>query len=162
VSATRYVEYGDRGFWAYDIILGVLVKHLVEAIEATGYSRAPFLDKALHHWRLTPILDIGFRLLKSWTPEQRQNVITFVDEACARLATRDAIPIGEIVSWPFPGDSRLPHRGLKQVRTASVIELGRAITALLRDELPKARKGEAWFFTDTGRSTIGMDPSWDG
>ena len=27
---------------------------------------------------------------------------------------------------------------------------------------PKAPKGEAGFFTDTGRTRIGMQPSWDG
>jgi len=70
--------------------------------------------------------------------------------------------VDEIVEWSFAGDSRLPHRGLKEVRTAAVIELGRAAIDLLRDELPKAPKGEAWFFTDTGRSTMRMDTSWNG
>jgi len=162
VSATKYVNYGDRGFWAYDIVLGVFVKYLIDAIEATGCSRAPFLDKALGSWRLAPLMDIGFPLEKSWTPLQRQNVLNFVEEACAKLATRDSIPMEEIVNWPFPGGSCLFHRGLKEVRTTPVIELGRAIIALLRDELPKAPKGEAWFFTHEGRSTIRMQPSWDG
>jgi hypothetical protein len=162
VSATKYVNYGDRGFWAYDIVLGVLVKYLIDAIEAAGCSRAAFLEKALESWRLAPVIDIGFPLEKSWTALQRQNVITFVGKACARLANRDSIPMEEILNWPFPNDSRLFHRGLKGIRTIPVIELGRAIIALLRDELPKAPKGEAWFFTDKGRSTIAMEPSWDG
>lgn len=68
----------------------------------------------------------------------------------------------EIAGWPFADGQRLFHRGLKEVRTAQVIELGGAIIALLRDELPKAPRGEAWFFTDSGRSTIQMEPSWDG
>src|SRR5215469_15493043 len=93
VSATKYVNYGDRGFWAYDIVLGVFVKYLIDAIEATGCSRAPFLDKALGSWRLAPLMDIGFPLEKSWTPLQRQNVLNFVEEACAKLATRDSIPM---------------------------------------------------------------------
>ena len=138
------------------------MKYLIDAVEATGYSRAPFLNEALGSWRLAPIIDIGFPLEKSWTALQRQNVITYVEEACARLATRGSIPMEEIVNWPFPGDSRLFHRGLKEVRTTPVIDLGRAIIALLRDELPKAPKREAWFFTDKGRSTIRMSPEWDG
>lgn len=162
MSATKYVNYGGRGFWAYDFVLGVFVKYLIDAVEATGYSRAPFLENALGSWRLVPIIDIGFPLEESWTALQRQNVITFVEEACARLATRDSIPIEEIVNWPSPRGLRLFHRGLKEVRTTPVIELGRAIIALLRDELPKAPEGEAWFFTDKGCSTIRMLPEWDG
>src|SRR6476646_12211309 len=40
VSTTKYVNYGGRGFWAYDIVLGVFVKYLIDAVEAPGYSRA--------------------------------------------------------------------------------------------------------------------------
>jgi hypothetical protein len=159
VSATKYVQYGDRGFWVYDIVLGVFVKHLVDVVEATEHSRAAFLDAALRHWRLTPFLDIGVHFEKSWTELQRQNVIAFLEEACDRLGTRDSIPMEEIVNWTFGGDLRLFHRGLMEVRTAPVIELGTAIIALLRDELPQAPEAEAWFFTHTGRSTIGMQTS---
>jgi hypothetical protein len=162
VSATVFVHFGDRGFWAYDIVLGVFLKYLIDVAEATGYSHAPFLNEAVQHWRLAPIANFGFHLEKSWTALQRHNVIGFAEQVCARLATRDSIPMEEIVGWPFVEGKRLFHRGLKEVRTAPVIELGRAIIALLRDELPKAPKGEAWFFTDTGRSTIRMEPSWDG
>ena len=157
MSSTQFVHFGDRGFWAYDIVLGVFLKHLIDAAEATGYSHAPFLDKALRHWRCVPVADSGFHLEKSWTAPQRQNVIAFVEEACATLATRESIAMEEIVSWPFADDVRLFHRGLKEVLTAAAIELGRAIIALLRDELPNAPKGRVWFFTDTGRSTIQMD-----
>ena len=162
MSATVFVHFGDRGFWAYDIVLGVFLKHLIDAAEATGYSRAPFLNDAVRHWRLAPIANLGFHLEKSWTPLQRQNVIAFAQEACARLATRDSIPIEEIVSWPFADGERLFHRGLHEVHTQPVIELGGATIALLRDELPKAPMGEAWFFTYTGRTTIRMRPSWEG
>ena len=162
MSATVFVHFGDRGFWAYDIVLGVFLKYLIEAAEATGVSHAPFLDEALQHWRLAPIANFGLHLEKSWTALERQNVISFAEEACARLATRDSIPMEEIVGWPFADGRHLFHRGLKEVRTASVIELGGAFISLLCDELPKAPKGKAWFFTDNGRSTMPMEPSWDG
>ena len=148
MSATVFVHFGDRGFRSYDIILGVFLKHLLEVAEATGYSHAPFLDEAIQHWRLAPNVNFGFHLKKSWTALQRVNVITFVEQACARLASRDSIPMEEIANWPFAGGSRLFHRGLKAVPIAPVIELGGAIISLLRDELPKAPRGEAWFSTD--------------
>ena len=158
VSATQYVRYGDRGFWTYDIILGVFLKYLIDVVEATGFSRTSFLDETVRHWRLAPIANFRLHLEKSWTALQRQNVIDFAKEACARLATRESIPMQEILGWPFFDGLHLFHRGLKEVRTGPVIELGGAFIDLLSDTLPEAPKGEAWFFTDTGRSTIGMRP----
>lgn len=153
MSATKYVTYGDRGFWAYDIVLGVFVKHLIDAIEAmAGYSHAPFLDKALLHWRLAPFLDIGFHFEKSWTELQRQNVIAFTEQACARLATRNSIPTEEIVNWSFGGDLRLFHRGLTEVRTAPVIELGRQLLRCFVMSCRKRQKARPGFsLTRDGR-----------
>jgi hypothetical protein len=162
VSATKSVTFRGRGFWAYDVVLGVFLKYLIDVVEATGQAHTPFLSEALAAWRLAPILDIGVHLDESWTPLQRQNILTFIEEACDRLATRESIPTEEIGSWAFTGGQRVFHRGLKEVRTAAAIELGRAIIALLRDELPEPPRGEAWFFTHEGRSTIRMDPSWNG
>ena len=117
MSATQYVRYRDRGFWAYDIVLGVFLKYLIDVVEATRCSCASFLDEAIRHWRLAPIANFGLHLEKSWTAPQRQNVIDFAKEACARLATRDSIPMEEILGWPFADGRRLFHRGLKEVRT---------------------------------------------
>ena len=50
-----------------------------------------------------------------------------------------------------------------EVLTAPIIELGRAIIALMSGNLPRPPKGETWFYgTPTGRSTIGMrGGEWD-
>ena len=162
MSQSKSVTHGDRGFWAYDIVLGVFLKYLIDVVEATGQAHTPFLAEAVSSWRLAPIYDFGVSLEASWTPLQRQNVITFAEEACARLATRESISTEEISSWTFTGHERVFHRGLKEVCTAPVIELGQAMIALLRHELPEPPKGEAWFFTHAGRSTIRMDPAWNG
>jgi hypothetical protein len=140
----------------------VFLKYLIDVVEATGQPHTPFLAEAIASWRLAPIYDFGVSFEESWTPLQRQNVIAFAEEACARLATRESISTEEIANWPFTGDERVFHRGLKEVRTAPVIELGQAMIALIRDELPEPPKGEAWFFTDNGRSTVRMQPSWNG
>jgi hypothetical protein len=154
VSKKKYVSYGDRGFWAYDIVLGVFLKYLIDVVEATGQAQTPFLADAVSSWRLAPIYDFGVSLEESWSPLQRQNIINFAEEACARLATRELISTEEIASWTFTGDERVFHRGLEEVRTAPVIERGQAIIALLRGELREPPRGEAWFFTHTLRSTI--------
>jgi hypothetical protein len=54
-------------------------------------------------------------------------------------------------------------RGAYEVGIGPVVELGCAMIALVRGNLPQAPKGTAWLFgTPAGRTTIGMDPSWDG
>jgi hypothetical protein len=35
VSKTQYAEYGDRGFWTYNVALGIFLKHLIDADEAS-------------------------------------------------------------------------------------------------------------------------------
>ena len=56
-----------------------------------------------------------------------------------------------------------PRSNAKELRTAPVVELGRAIVALLLDQLPTPPKSEAWFFgAPEGRSTIQMESWSDG
>jgi hypothetical protein len=162
VSQTKPVTYRDCGLWAHYLVLGVFLKYLIDVVEATGQADTPFLAEAVSSWRIAPIYDFGIVFEESWTPLQRQNVTTFAEQACERLGTRESIPLEEVAGWPFSGYKPVFGHGLKEIRTAPAIELGRAIIALLRDELPEPPRGEAWFFTHEGRSTIRMDPSWNG
>ncbi len=161
MTATKWVEFGNRGFWAYDVAAGIFLKYLIDVVEATGQAHTPFLAKAISDWRVQAVItEFGLTLEESWTELQRQNFITFAEEACARLATRESIPAEEIAKWQF-GDSRIFPRGANEVRSAPVVELGRAIVALVKGELPSAPKGEAWFYgIPEGRSTIKMRDEW--
>lgn len=164
MSQTQTVIYGDRGFWAYDVAVGVFLKYLIDAAEADASAKSPWLSDAVYSWRVSAVVsDYGLSLGESWSPEQRKTFIDLVEKACAALATRDSIPANEITSWSFIDDKCIYPRGAKEVLTRPVVELGRAVIALLCGELPEAPKGEAWFFgTPTGRSTIRMDRSWNG
>jgi hypothetical protein len=164
LSKTQSVTYADRGFWAYDVAVGVFVKHLIDAALTSGEANTKWLSEAVSSWRVwAAIPDFGFTLDENWSAEQQKTFIALAEEACATLASRDSIPAEEIVSWPFVDDLRMHPRGAEEVHTAPVVELGRAIIALVRDELPDPPKGEAWIFgLPTGRSTIQMDPSWNG
>ena len=103
------------------------------------------------------IYDFGFHLEESWTSLQRRNVVAFAEEACQKLATRESIPAEELANWPSFGEEHLFPRGAKEVATAPVIELVRAIIALLREELPEPPEGEVWFYgTPEGSPTIKM------
>lgn len=163
MSQTQPVTYAGRGFWAYDVALGVFLKHLIDAAEASDQAKAEWLSSAISSWRMACICDYGLTLDAGWSAAQRQTFIALTEDACARLAKRASINRGEIIAWPVLDDLRLDTRGETEVLTAPVVELGRAIIALLCGELPEAPRGEAWFFgTPDGRSTIRMNPSWDG
>jgi len=164
VSQKQPVTYTDRGFWAYDVAVGVFLKYLIDAAQASEQAKTPWLSDAVSSRRVwAVILDFGLTLDANWSAEQQKKFIALAEEACAALATRDSIPAEEIVSWPFVDDLRIYPRGAKEVLTAPVVELGRAIIGLVCDELPEAPEGEAWIFgSPTGRSTIRMDPSWNG
>jgi hypothetical protein len=164
VSKTQPVTFADRGFWAYDVALGVFFKYLIDAAQASGEANTPWLSEAVSAWRVWAVIsDFAVRFDEDWSAEQRKTFIALAEEACAALAARDSISAEEIVTWPFVDDLRIHPRGAKEVLTAPVVELGRAVIALIRYELPEAPKGEAWIFgTEAGRSTIRMDPSWNG
>jgi hypothetical protein len=60
-----------------------------------------------------------------------------------------------MVAWPLLDDLRIFPRGATEVFTAPVVELGKAIIALVRRELPEAPYGKTWFYgTPDGRRTI--------
>lgn len=164
VSKTQAVTYTDRGFWAYDVAVGVFLKYLIGAAQANEGANTPWLSEAVSSWRIWAVVsDFGLTLDAKWSADQRKTLIALAEEACAALATRDSIPAEEIISWPFVDDLRIHPRGANEVTTAPVVELGRAIIALLCGELPEAPKGEAWIFgTPSGRSTLRMDASWNG
>jgi len=164
MSATQFVKYADRGFWAYDVAVGVLLKHLLDAAQKGGEVHTPWLAEAMSHWRIWAVIsDYGFTLDEHWSAEERKTFIALAEQACAAMRTRNSIPAEEVVSWPFVDDLRIFPRGAKEVLTAPVVELGRAMIALLLGELPEAPKGEAWFYgTPDGRSTVRMNTSWDG
>jgi hypothetical protein len=164
MSQTQVVKYAGRGFWAYDVAVGVFVKYLLDAAHESGEADSPWLSEAVSSWRVWAVVsDYGFTLDEHWSPEHRKTFIALAERACAELASRKSIPAEEIVGWSFADDLRIHPRGATEVFTAPVVELGRAMIALLRSELPDAPKGEAWFFgTHAGRCTIRMDSSWDG
>src|SRR5262249_7966540 len=139
-------------------------KYLIDAAQASGQAKSAWLSQAVSNWRVWAVItELGFTIDEHWSSEQRDTFIALAEQVCAALATRDSIAAEEIVNWHFADDLHLETRGAKNVPTKPVIELGRAIISLVRGELPEAPKGEAWFFgTEAGRSTIRMDPSWNG
>jgi hypothetical protein len=159
VTSTQYVEYRNQGFWAYDAALGILLKHVIDV--AAPFTMAPdndWLASAVSEWRVpAAISDFGFTVDKGWSASQLSVFIALFDRACSALSEREAIDSDEIESWTVLDDLRLSSRGASRVSTGPVIELGRAIIALVEGSLPAAPPGTAWFYgVPQGRTTIGM------
>lgn len=155
---------GRRFFWAYDVAAGVFLKHLIDEAEASVHANEPWLSKAVSSWRVqASITEFGLTLEEEWSSAQRAIFIELAEDACKKLEIRESIPAKEVASWPMTDKLRIFPRSATEVLTAPIIELGRAIIALVYGNLPPSPKGEAWFYgTPTGRSTIQMDPSWNG
>src|SRR5215471_18610028 len=116
MSQTKYVDYIDRGFWAYDVALEVFLKHLIDAAEACDQAETPWLATAISKWRAAAsIPDIGLTLDEGWSPAQRLKFVSLADCACARIGERISIPAEEIVSWPLLDDLRIFPRGATEV-----------------------------------------------
>lgn len=167
MSKTKFVEYGDlnrpldvlpHGFWAYDVALDIFLKHLIDAAEASEQADTPWLSDAISSWRYACVPDYGLALDANWSAQQRRTFLALAEDACARIAARASIPAEEIVSWEILEDVYLYTRGQVEVLTAPIIELGRAIIALVSGELPEAPQGEIWLYgTPQGLQTLQMD-----
>jgi len=164
MTKTQAVTCGARGFWAYDVGLGVFLKHLIDAAEESELAGTEWLSIAISEWRkVACISSFGLSLDACWSAEQRDEFLALAEKGCAALAMRESIPMREVMGWSFGDDLRMDTRGTSEVRTGPVVELGRAVIALVRDELPAAPSGEAWLFgAPEGRTTLQLRPEWDG
>ncbi|MBZ5489312.1 MAG: hypothetical protein LAO76_00085 [Acidobacteriia bacterium] len=156
MSKTKFVAYAARSFWAYDVALNVFLKHLIDAARASDQADTPWLSGAISDWRVTCVPDFGLKLDTNWTAAQQQTFCILAEQACATLAERESISAEEIVSWRILEDLQLYTRGETEVSTGPVIELGRAIIALVSGHLPDAPEGKIWIYgAPEGRTTIG-------
>lgn len=124
MTRTQLVEYANRGFWAYDVALGIFLKRLIDSAEASDQAKTPWLSSAISSWRIVAcISDFGLTLDADWSAAQRQTFIALAEDACSRLAGRASIPAEEIVAWPLLEDLHIFPRGAREVLTAPVVEL---------------------------------------
>lgn len=158
MGKTLFVNFRDGGFWAFDVVSAVFLKHLIDAAN-TYLERQdePWLADAVGHWRFNAVCgDCGLFLDDSWTVEQIATFTALAREACDALAKRDEITAEEIQSWQMieGNDGRCFARGLPAVTTASAMRLGEAIIKLVNGTLPEPPSGTWWFFAteDSGET----------
>jgi len=159
LSQTQYVQYRSGGFWAYDVALAIFLKHLIDvSVPRAVAPGSQWLSEAISWWRVVAAIhDYGLEIDKAWSASQIDTFIDLANRACNLLAERDRITADEITAWKILDELRIFPRGATEVLTAPVVELGRAIIALVNGTLPAAPSGRAWFYgTPDGRDTIRM------
>ncbi len=161
LSSTHAISYGERSFWAYDVALGVVLKHMIDIAESSNSSaNAAWLAEQASWWRVVAGLGngcYGLDINKEWFAEQIDEFISIVRSACHIMSERRTIPAEEIVAWPMLDVLHLYTRGAAEVNTVELVELGEAIVALVNGSLPPAPKGTWWLYGwPGGRSTIEM------
>jgi hypothetical protein len=157
VSQTKYIEYQGRGFWAYDVSLAIFVKHLIEvAGRRTAVPGNEWLKKAISSWRIAAAVpDYGLEIDAEWSDEEISIFTELGEQTCKALTDRKRIAAGEIKAWKILEDVRIDTRGAAYVDTAPVVELGRAIVALVNGSLPSAPDGRTWIYgAPEGLTTI--------
>jgi hypothetical protein len=159
MSKTLFVHWHDDGFWAFDVVSAVFLKHLIGA--ATSYLEhhdEPWLRDAIPQWRFNAVCgDLGLFLDESWSVEQLAAFTALARQACDVLSKRDKIPADEIQSWQMidGDDGRCFARGEPFVTTAAAIRLGEAIIKLVNCRLPAPPPGTWWFFaTEESGATL--------
>jgi len=155
VTHTQFVAHRERGFWAYDVALAVLLKHMIDVAEERR-SDVPWLAGAASAWRVVAcVSDYGLTLDPDWSAAQLQAFSEVVEEACGRVSARTSIPAQELATWRLLDDCTVLARGNEDVSTAPIVELGEAIVALSRGALPMPPGETLWFYgVPTGRSTL--------
>lgn len=162
MSQTIYVEYRENGFWAFDVVLGVFLKHLIDA--ATRHLGGPedeWLSGEIPNWRINAVIsDFALILDANWSEHQIRTFNEIAAEACRELQRRETISAEEIASWPMVDDLRIFPRGLPLVTTASVVRLGKAMIELVNGSLSEPPPGTRWLFSyKDDPSTIRMRKS---
>lgn len=159
MSQTQSVNYGGRGFWAYDVALSILLRHVIDIADFREVLADDcWLARVTNDWRRAIVAGYGLEIEESWSAVQLGHFKNLITEACQRLQTKEIITGAEIATWPpILDDIRIPTRGASEISTEPIAELGKAIIALTEGTLPDSPNGTWWCFgTPEGRTTIQM------
>jgi hypothetical protein len=159
MSKTGTVEFGGRGFWAYDVSLSIMLAETVRVGEELPTDQRPsWLPEALDQLRaLAVVPDLGFVIDMNW-PIQHVDLLTvLIAEANRRLTSRKAITALDVAGWKVLGEETIELRGAEVVDLAPVVELGQATIQLVEGTLPPPPAGTWWLYGfPGGRQTVTM------
>lgn len=162
MSKTMFIDYRGEGFWAYDVAVGVFLKHLID--RACLRLPCAWLSDCTERWRVNAVVsDFGMHLDPEWTDSQRQLVRVLIEEACQELLKVEAFSADEAALWKVYNGEGIFARGEAQILASPSIELGRAVSLLLEGALPAAPTGRWWFYGAVdGVTTVRYGQTIDG
>ena len=159
MSQTQRVSYGDRSFWAYDVALSILLRHVIDIADLQAAQADDcWLARVTDDWRRAIVAGYSLEIEESWSTAQLGHFKSLLIEACQRLQAKGSITVAEIGNWPpILDDIRIPTRGATEISTEPIAELGKAIIALAEGTLSDSPSGTWWCFgAPGGRTTIQM------
>jgi hypothetical protein len=159
LSQTQFVRYRQSGFWAYDVALGVFLKHLIDVAEEHRLEHEErWLVETVQWWRVVACVNsYGLALGEEWSAPQIATFLGLAREASVRIGRRESFAAAEMEAWSILDGGGVFARGASEVASGPIVELGEAIVALLEGELPSAPPGTTWFYgTPSGRRTLAM------
>jgi hypothetical protein len=166
VSRTKTVSHEGRHFWVFDEALGIWLKYLIEVVERRIQTNSMmWAEDYLEDWRVkASISDLGWHI-GVWADAQKRDFLEASQEACDVLAQEPPLPLEEVATWSVLDDIPIVHRtGLwdDPIDVEPIVELGRAVMALIAGTLDDPPPGTWWLFGGHGgRKTIAMRVPWD-
>ncbi len=147
MSKSVYVGFRDQGFWAFDVIVSIFLKHLVEVAEPT-IADNPWLAEVVHHWRVGTVIPdcSGVHLDDTWSDKQLAAIIHLFEDTCKVLEQRNIITAEEVAQWQLLDGMQIFCRGISVFSSKSIVELGHAIILMLNGKLPPAPEGTWWWY----------------
>lgn len=158
MSATVPVSFRGSHFWAFDVGLGIFLKHLLDAARRRAAAENPsWIVDCIRRWRVNRA-EVGLHLDEKWSDDQLRSVVDLIEEACTVLKEKEMISVEERESWNDLDGLGVLSRGRSPFPTGPVVELGEAVRALLLGTLPASPQGTWWAYGwPRGRTTIAMD-----
>ena len=155
MSRTSFIRYGEDGFWAYDVALGILLKHLIDVAEPLC-AEDIWLRGRVDFWRVVAIPETDYRLdLSGWSDRDPGILRRLLEVSIVALEEKGSISSDEASAWDILDGEGVFLRGASEFPVKPVIELARAMIALLDGALDPSPMGMWWFYgLERGRDTI--------
>src|SRR5262245_46659547 len=101
MSKNQFIWYRGNDFCAYDVAVGVFLKHLIDRAEQYLLRHdSRWLRECIDRWRVNAVInEYGVHLDEAWSEEQRGIIRMLIDEACGVLGERPVIASQEVESW---------------------------------------------------------------
>lgn len=161
MTKTCPVQYQDRGFWAYDESLAILLYLAADMAETPAFVNdfsAPFIDQ----WRVLTFVggNFAFQLDDLCADDHRRERFAELIATCRDDLQRVSHLSGSVIeSWRALGERVIWRggQGNDVASTAPIVELATAIVQLVCGDLPQPPPEHWWFIgTSSGITTIAM------